>query len=162
MCGGESSYKDRIGKAFGRRKGRRKKVTAYLERNDMNNYRSGGNEVISNEKVASEVSLTNASFKDGTFSKKHFNKVFFMGTVLSLNWEKNMQSLLFPSRNIYSVKIMLSQFSGNLNYFPFVDYKVSRRCALMPIKVNGRFCINSPESWISLVLSCKAFKLCYF
>ena len=128
----------------------------------MSNYHSSGNEVISNEKVTSEISLANASFKDGTSSKKHFNKVFFMGAVLSLDWEKNMQSLLFPSRNIYSVKIMLSQFSGNLNYFPFVDYKVSQGFALIPIKVNGRFCINSPESWISLVLSCKAFKLCYF
>jgi len=128
----------------------------------MSNYHSGGNEVISDEKVTSEISLANASFKDGTFSKKHFNKVFFMGAILSLDWEKNMQSLLFPSRNIYSVKIMLSQFSGNLNYFPFVDYEVSRGSVLMPRKVNGRFCINSPESWISLVLSCKAFKLCYF
>lgn len=60
-----------------------------------------------------------------------------MGTVLSLDQEKNMQSHLFPSRDIYGVKIMLSQFSGNLNYFPFVDYKVSRRSALMPIKANG-------------------------
>lgn len=86
----------------------------------MSNYHSGVNEVISNEKVTSETSLANAPFKDGTFSKKHFNKGFFMGTVLSLDWEENMRSLLFPSRNIYSVKIMLSQFSGNLNYFPFV------------------------------------------
>lgn len=70
--------------------------------------------MFSNEKVTSEISLANASFKDGTFSKKHFNEVFFMGTFSSLYWEKNMQSLLFPSRNIYSVKIMLSQFSGNL------------------------------------------------
>lgn len=85
-----------------------------------------------------------------------------MGIVLSLDWEKNIQLVLFPRRNIYSVKIMLSQFSGNPNYFPFVDYKVSRGSALMPVKVNGRFCINSPGSWISLVLSCKAFKLCYF
>lgn len=48
-----------------------------------------------------------------------------MGIVLSLDWEKNIQFVLFPRRNIYSVKIMLSQFSGNPNYFPFVDYKVS-------------------------------------
>lgn len=128
----------------------------------MSNYHSGRNEVISNEKVTSEISLANGSFKDGTFSKKHFNKVFFMGTILSLDWEKTKQSLLFPSRNICSVKIMLSQFSGNLNYFPFADYKVSRGSALMPVKLTGSFCINSLESWISLVLSCKAFKLCYF
>lgn len=136
----------------------------------MSNSHCGGNEVISNEKVTWEVSLTNVSSKGGTFSKKHFNKVFLMGTVLSLDREKNMQSHLFPSRDIYGVKIMLSQFSGNLNYFPFVDYKVSQRSALMPIKANGGVgvgvgvgcCINSPESRISLVLSCKAFKICYF
>lgn len=96
----KSSYKDRSGKALGRRKIRRKKVTAYLESNEMSNYHSGGNEVISNAKVTSEISSANAPFKDGTFSKKHFNKVFFMGTVLSLDWEKTMQSLLFPSRNV--------------------------------------------------------------
>lgn len=61
----------------------------------------------------------------------------------------------------YIVELTLSQFSGNLNYFPFVDCKGSRGSALMPIKVNGRFCINSPESWIRLVFSCKAFKLCF-
>lgn len=117
--------------------------------------------MISNEKVTWEVSLTNVSSEGGTFSKKHFNKVFFMGTVLSLDWEKNMQSRLFPSRDVYGVKIMLSPFSGNLNYFPFVDYKVSRRSAPMPIKASGGVCINSPESGISLLLSCTASALLF-
>lgn len=120
----ENSCKDRSGMAFGRRKGRRKRY-CLLESNHISNYHLGGNEVLWKEKVTSELSLANASFRFGTFSKKHFNNLFMMGIVLSSGWEKNMPVVQLPSRNIYSVKIMLSQFAGNPNYFPFVDYKVS-------------------------------------
>lgn len=119
----ENSCKTGVGLLWAGRK--KKERYCLLESNHISNYHLGGNEVFRNEKVTSELSLTNAYFRFGTFSKKHFNNLFMMGIVLSLDWEKNMPFVRLPSRNIYSVKITLSQFSGNPNYFPFVGCKVS-------------------------------------